>query len=146
MRNRDDEVAEARLLVLEVLRSGTGWTEAALKTASGVNQSLFHETLPRMLAMGEVVVSQGGPNRVTKQYHLALQDHQEAAQEGPLTLLAQQVLSALRRQGEGARSLSNTLNLDLDTVQIGLDELLACRRVLRTQVGMLVIYKVAPPG
>ena len=142
--NRARELVNARLLVMKVLESRTGWTETDLRTASGLSQSVLHEILPQLIAMGEVVVSQSGPNRVVKQYHLALQDNHDSAQEGPLTPLAHQVLTTLRHQGEGARSLSNSLGLDLNMVQSGLDELLACRRVVRTQVGMLVIYKVAP--
>ena len=69
---RDDERTQAQQLLLTALGSvpGTGLTEAALRRATGLTLSMFHEALPVLLAAGRVVVSHGNGRQHQTEYHL----------------------------------------------------------------------------
>ena len=97
--------------------------------------------MPDLLEEGRVVVSHGNGHKIQTEYHLVRVDEPLGAQEGPVTLLAAQVLARLGNRAEGARTLAKALELDVSVVQVALDELEACQLVKRAQVGMLVIYR-----
>ena len=145
---RDDERTRAQQLLLTALGAtpGTGLTEAALRNVTGLGLSLFHEALPVLLEAGRVVVSQGNGRQHQTLYHLVLVQLDCGAQEGPLSPLAGAVLSGLERRAEGARALAKRLNLTVPPVQGALEELEAFGWVYRSQVGLLVIYRVKNPG
>ena len=140
---RDDERTQARKLLLTALgaASGDGVTEAQLKRTTDISTSLFHEVMPDLLGEGLVVISHGNGHRIQTEYHLVrLQEHLEPL-EGPITLLATQVLARLGDRAERARALAKALQLEIGVVQLVLDELEAFHLVKRTQVGMLLIYR-----
>ena len=140
---RDDERTQARKLLLTALgaASGDGVTEAQLKRTTDISTSLFHEVMPDLLGEGLVVISHGNGHRIQTEYHLVrLQEHLEPL-EGPITLLATQVLARLGNRAERARALAKALQLEIGVVQLVLDELEAFHLVKRTQVGMLLIYR-----
>ena len=139
---RDDERTEARALILRALATASGLTESALKQMANLSTSLFHEVMPDLLGEGTVVVSNGNGHRIQTEYHLVRVDEPLGAQEGPVSPLATQVLARLGNRAEGARALAKALDLEVCAVQVALDELEAFRLVKRTQVGMLVIYRV----
>ncbi|ULH15492.1 hypothetical protein MF271_16505 [Deinococcus sp. KNUC1210] len=140
---RDDERSQAQQLLLTALGAtlGVGVTEATLRRVTGLSLSKFHEAMPVLLEAGRVVVSQGNGRQHQTEYHLVPVEFDYSAQEGPLSLLAEAVLSELGRRAEGARALAKRLNLDVPPVQWALNELEAFGRVRRSQVGMLVIYR-----
>ena len=140
---RDDERRQARKLLLTALGAAPekGFLEAQLRRITNVNISLFHEVMQGLLGDGLVVVSHGDGHRIQTEYHLVeIQEHLEPL-EGPATLLAAQVLAQLSNRAEGTRALAKALSVEVGAVQLVLDELEAFRRVRRTQVGMLVIYR-----
>ena len=143
---RDDERTEARALILRALATASGLTESALKQMANLSTSLFHEVMPDLLEEGPVVVSHGDGRRIQTEYHLVdMQEHPEPL-EGPVTLLAVQVLVRLGNRAEGARTLAKALDLEVSEVQQALNELEAFRLVNRSQVGMLVIYRARRPN
>ena len=141
---RDVERTEARTLILRALATASGLTETALKRITDLSTSLFHEVMPNLLEEGLVVVSHGDGRRIQTEYHLVRIDEPLEPLEGPVTLLAAQVLARLGNRAEGARALAKVLDLEIGVVQIALDELEAFGRVRRSQVGMLVIYRALP--
>ena len=141
---RDDERTEARVLILRALATASGLTETALKQMVNLSTSLFHEVMPDLLGEGLVVVSHGDGHRIQTEYHLVRVDEQLEPLEGPITLLATQVLARLGDRAEGARALAKALDLEVGVVEQALDELEAFRQVRRSQVGMLVIYRAVP--
>lgn len=142
--SRDDERTRARKHLLTALGAtpGVGLSEAQLRRTTDISTSLFHEVMPELLGEGRVVVSHGDGWKTQTEYHLVqVQEHLEPP-EGPVSPLATQVLARLGNRAEGARALAKTLELEIGLVQFALDELEAFRLVRRTQVGMLVIYRI----
>ncbi len=143
---RDEARAEAQTLLLRALESqpGTGMTEGSLRRLTGLGLSLFHEAISVLLEDRKLTVSQGDGRRTQTEYHLVQAQQQAGKQEGPVSPLAAQVLGRLGNRAEGTRAISKALNLGLSQVQQALDELESFRLVQRSQVGMLVIYRVVP--
>ena len=140
---REEERTLARKLLLTALGAtpDEGVTEALLRRTTNISTSLFHEVMPELLGEGLVVVSHGDGRRTQTGYHLVkLQVHQKPL-EGPVSLLAVQVLAQLSHRAQGARALEKALDLDGTLVQQALGELEGFCLASRRQVGMLVIYR-----
>lgn len=143
---RDEERTLAREHLLTALKGaqGQGVTETHLRRATAISVSLFHEVMPELLEEGRVVVSHRDGRRYLTEYHLLSVPEHHVPPEGPLSLLAAQVLARIGTRADGARGVAKALGVDLAVVQQALDELETFRLVGRSQVGMLSIYRATP--
>lgn len=141
---RDDARTQARELLLTALKANPdqGLSEAQLRRTANLGTSLFHEVMPDLLREGRVVVSYGHGHQLQTGYHLVSIREDLAPLEGPMTPLAMQLLTQLGNRAEGTKALAKGVGLHVSVVQQALDELESFRLVSRSQVGMLVIYRM----
>lgn len=134
---------EARALVLDVLRDQPECHERALQDATALTRTALRSTLLRLVEDGEVWRSQRGlPPRAAYSLPPVVPRYRPSS-EAPLSVGAQDVLSALHKKSDTAAHIARRLRVDTEQVRRALEELEAHGRIVRSYVGMLAIYRTA---
>lgn len=145
MADRSELIQHARRRVLELFETQESWAERALQREAGLNITLFKEV---MSVLTEQRLIQHRYNGFGKPefFLVAPGLSPGVVLEGPLTPQAERVLEGLRHKPQGLTTLAKVIGLDPSLTHALAEDLERLGRVTRTQVGMLVIYRVSTIG
>lgn len=135
----------ARQRLLQLLEPERGWTDRMLRDETGLNITLLKEVMAGLLE--ERLVQQRYNASGRTEFVLAAPPLSSGELlEGPVSEPAERVLKRLQSRPEGVASLAKALNLSPAVAMALIEDLERLGRVTRTQVGMLVIYRVSTSG